>query len=92
MKKELSVVFPTLNEAENLKYLIPEFESMLKNINITNYELKVIDDGSYDGTQQLIKQLSEQNDRISLTIRSGDSSLPMSIWEGINTAIYKNVM
>ena len=35
MKKELSIVFPTLNEAENLKYLIPEFESMLKNINIT---------------------------------------------------------
>ena len=92
MTKELSIVFPTLNEAENLKYLIPEFESMLKNINITNYELKVIDDGSDDGTQQLIKQLSEQNDRISLTIRSGDSSLPMSIWEGINTAIYKNVM
>ena len=92
MKKELSIVFPTLNEAENLIYLIPEFETMLDSLNITNYEIKVIDDGSDDGTHQLIKRLSEQNDRINLTVRSGDPSLPLSIWEGINTSIYKNVM
>ena len=92
MKKELSIVFPTLNEAENLIHLIPEFETMLDSLNITNYEIKVIDDGSDDGTHQLIKRLSEQNDRINLTVRSGDPSLPLSIWEGINTSIYKNVM
>jgi dolichol-phosphate mannosyltransferase len=92
MKKELSIIFPTLNEAENLKYLIPEFEAMLKSLNISKYELKVIDDGSDDGTHQLIKRLSEQNDRIHLTIRLGDPSLPMAIWDGINTAVYENVM
>ena len=92
MKKELSIIFPTLNEFENLKYLIPEFEVMLESLNISRYEINVVDDGSNDGTNQLIKELKRRNDRIQLTVRSGDPSLPMSIWDGINKSIYENVM
>ena len=44
--KGISVILPTLNEEENLKELIPKIVEILENIEITNYELIVVDDSS----------------------------------------------
>ena len=52
----LSIIFPTLNEGDNLKYLIPEFVNVLRGINFENYELIIIDDGSTDNTDKYLKE------------------------------------
>ena len=59
MNKEnftISVIFPTLNEGENLKFLIPDFISEFNNLGIQDYELIVVDDGSSDGTENILFQ------------------------------------
>ena len=56
----LSIIFPTLNEGDNLKYLIPEFVNVLRGINFENYELIIIDDGSTDNTKEVVDELQKE--------------------------------
>ena len=46
----ISIVLPTLNEKENLKFLIPNLEVLI-NLSINNYEI-IVDDNSTDGTDK----------------------------------------
>ncbi len=89
-KLAISVIFPTLNEGENLKFLIPDFISEFNNLGIQDYELIVVDDGSSDGTENILFQINDQ--RINLIKRTKNPSLPLSIWEGIESANMKYVM
>ncbi|HLQ35791.1 MAG TPA: glycosyltransferase, partial [Chloroflexota bacterium] len=53
---ELSIVLPTLNEAENLKELLPELGAILQAMGIGG-EVLVVDGGSQDGTQAVADAL-----------------------------------
>ena len=89
--KRLSIILPTLNEYENLKFLIPQFEKMLSN-NVEIYEIIVVDDGSTDKTFELMNNLMHENKKIKFILRETEPSLPMSIWDGIKNSLYENVM
>lgn len=52
----LSVILPTLNEEQNLKTLIPSIQNVLDNDTVKNYEILVIDDGSTDDSESLLKK------------------------------------
>ena len=43
MKKELSIILPTLNEYENLKILVPELEKILEEEKFDNYEIIIVE-------------------------------------------------
>ena len=85
----LSVILPTLNEEENLKILIPSIQDVLDNNKIKNYEILVVDDGSTDGSESLVKTF---NDNIKFFKRIEKKSLPMSISDGVKFSKYDNVM
>ena len=53
----LSIILPTINEADNLKILIPEITNLLLKMKIDDYEIIVVDDGSKDNTKDLINCL-----------------------------------
>lgn len=53
----LSCVIPCLNEAENLRVLIPELSSLLRGL-VAAYEIIVVDDGSSDCTAQFLGDLA----------------------------------
>ena len=76
-KLAISVIFPTLNEGENLKFLIPDFISEFNNLGIQDYELIVVDDGSSDGTENILFEIN--NPRINFIKRSSSPSLPYSV-------------
>lgn len=88
----LSIVLPTINEEKNLRYLIPEIVQVLNNEYISEYEIIVVDDGSSDETESLISNLSSKNSKIKFLKRTGNPSLPMSIWDGIELSKQKYVM
>ena len=88
----LSIVLPTINEEKNLRYLIPEIVEVLNNEYISEYEIIVVDDGSSDETESLISNLSSKNPKIKFLKRTGNPSLPMSIWDGIELSKQKYVM
>ena len=66
---EISIVIPLYNEIENLVLLDQE---ITKNINPLNksYEVILIDDGSIDGSSELIRELQKKNSNLRL-IRFG---------------------
>lgn len=53
----LSCVIPCLNEAENLRVLIPELASLLGGL-VAAHEIIVVDDGSRDGTSGVLAELA----------------------------------
>lgn len=88
----LSIIFPTLNEGDNLKYLIPEFANLLKGSNFQKYELIIIDDGSTDNTKDVVEELQKKEINLTFINRDSKPSLPLSIWEGIEKSKSEYVM
>jgi hypothetical protein len=61
----ISIVVPTINEADNLPLLLARISAAMAG---TAYEVLVIDDGSTDGTEQVCRRLAESHP-IRLNIR-----------------------
>ena len=61
--KDLSIVISLYNEAESLPELVGWIEKVMTTEGY-NYELIMVDDGSTDGSWQIIKDLSEKNSSI----------------------------
>ena len=59
----ISIVIPLLNEKESLTELINSINEVMKAYGFEN-EIILIDDGSKDGSWELIKQLSNENQNI----------------------------
>lgn len=60
-KKEISIIIPAFNEAENLPVLCAEIKSVMKGIT-DDYEIIIINDGSTDETQKIIEKLFENDE------------------------------
>ena len=59
----ISIVIPLLNEKESLTELVNSINEVMKAYSFEN-EIILIDDGSKDGSWELIKQLSNENQNI----------------------------
>jgi dolichol-phosphate mannosyltransferase len=78
----LSVLLPTLDEAPNLRELLPELLAVLD----PDDELLVLDDGSTDGTQDVVRTYAARDPRVRLIERRGRPSLTAALQEGIDAA------
>ena len=78
------VIIPTYNEKENIEAIIRAVTSLEK-----GFDVLVIDDGSPDGTAQIVKNLmsSELQDRLFLIERSGKLGLGTAYIRGFKWAI-----
>lgn len=79
-KKSLSVVIPTYNEVEVVESMV---STLLEELGEYPLEILVVDDNSDDGTQEILKGLSELHSELVVVQRSSDRSLGRSIGEGI---------
>jgi glycosyltransferase involved in cell wall biosynthesis len=64
----LSVIVPIYNEVENLPHLIDAIAVSLRDNQIENYEIVCVDDGSSDGSTELLKQLAHSRTDIRAII------------------------
>ncbi|NJL55870.1 glycosyltransferase family 2 protein, partial [bacterium] len=60
-KPQVSIVVPVYNEVESLPYLIETVSGILQT-NDFRYEIICVDDGSRDGSTELLRQLARQRD------------------------------
>lgn len=60
---EISIVIPAYNEEENIPQLYSVLTSVLNNLSV-DWEIIVIDDGSQDGTWDIIQELHSRDDRV----------------------------
>lgn len=80
---DLTVILPTLNEASNLKILIPQLFANLPG-SVSVLKVFVVDDGSTDDTNNVIYNLQSSHKELRLIYRENKKpSLPNSIQDGI---------
>ncbi len=78
----VSVIMPAYNAAP----FIEEAISSVVNQTVTDWELLVIDDGSCDGTPEIVTKLAENDPRISLIINEENMGCAKTRNRGINIA------
>src|SRR5688500_11043719 len=89
MPPEVSLIIPVLNEEESLPSLFESVERALKGV---AYEVILVDDGSTDGTLDLLRERLKQDDRfriISFTRNFGQTS---ALAAGIDLAQGKTIV
>lgn len=81
---QLSIVIPTLNEAENIDLLLTRLLTL--DIQQWSFEVIFVDDGSKDGTQEKIRTWEARNQNIHLVERRAKPDLTASILAGVAVA------
>ncbi len=81
---ELSLVFPTFNEEENIPELYRQVASVLDENQITNAEFLFVNNGSWDRSEELIRELKKNDPRIKLINFSRNFGHQAAITAGID--------
>ena len=61
--KRISVIAPIYNEKENIELLVEKIKTTLKD-RFTSYEIILVDDGSTDGSSELIEKIASNDPHI----------------------------
>ncbi len=61
----ISVVIPAYNEEENIPILYEKLKSVLDRLS-EDYEIIIVDDGSSDGTYQILKDLTSKDNKLKV--------------------------
>ena len=80
---KLSVVSPTLNEAENIAQLVEELSLALGGV---DYEILIVDDNSPDLTWSVAEKIAEKNPRVRTLRRMENPGLGMAVIDGFSAA------
>ena len=67
MNDLISIVLPVHNEFLNLRHLIEQWDSELKKITKIEHEFVIVEDGSSDGTKELIIELEKNFTIVNLS-------------------------
>ena len=62
--KKISIIIPAYNEEESLPMLYERLKKLMDEIKNYEFEVLFVNDGSKDGTIQIIKELREKDNRI----------------------------
>jgi dolichol-phosphate mannosyltransferase len=80
---KLSVISPTLNEAENVSRLVEQLQGALVDI---DYEILIVDDDSPDLTWSIAEKISLTNPRVRTLRRMHDPGLSVAVIDGFSAA------
>jgi dolichol-phosphate mannosyltransferase len=75
----MTVVIPTLNEVGNVEILLERLVLALAGV---EFEAIFVDDGSSDGTPELVTQIAQTDRRVRLVRRIGRRGLSSAVVEG----------
>jgi dolichol-phosphate mannosyltransferase len=76
------VVIPTFNEAENIPRLLPAVLSQAPTLNVL-----IVDDGSPDGTADLVRKFQSGTNRVHLIVRNAKMGLGTAYTAGFKFAL-----
>ena len=80
------IIIPTYNEKENIEKIIRKVFSLEK-----SFHILIVDDGSPDGTGNIVKNLQSQfDDQLHIEERTGKLGLGTAYIHGFKWALQKN--
>lgn len=80
----LSIFMPAYNEEGNIAATIIDAETAAKRISL-NYEIIIVNDGSTDRTEQIVKQLIKVNPRLRIVSHSENKGYGAAVKTGLNS-------
>lgn len=89
ISQSISIIIPTLNEADNIEMLFKRINDTMKQAHI-NYEIVLIDDNSTDNTLKLAKELKSTYP-VKPILKNGKAGKAYSLLEGFEYAQYELV-
>jgi dolichol-phosphate mannosyltransferase len=81
---ELCVIVPVLNERDNVAPLVDKLEDTLDGI---AWEVVFVDDGSTDGTRDVVASIGREDTRVRLLHRVGRRGLASAFIEGVRCSL-----
>ncbi len=81
MKNEISIVIPTLNESENIRYLFQKIQEALSKSKFT-WSIIFVDDSKNDDTSEEINKIRQSNQNVFLIRRHNSMGLSSALIQG----------
>ena len=91
-KRSLSVVIPTYNEEGNIALLHAKLKETLDPLGLDDVEYIFVDDGSYDKSLEVIKNLSKKDKRVKFLSFSRNFGHQLALKAGIDYASFDGVV
>lgn len=86
MRPQISVVFPVYNESENLEALVTRVHPVLVNATAGSFEVVFVDDGSRDGSDKTLDDLSDRDGRYKVIHFSRNFGHQAALQAGLDEA------
>lgn len=85
---ELSVFFPAYNEEQNVSTTVTQADQILKSLNLKNYEIIIVNDGSTDKTADVVEKLTKQGITLKLLNHPKNLGYGHALKTGFGAASY----
>jgi len=83
--KSITVAMPAYNEAENIEAMVEDVIQMMDPL-ADDYEVIVVDDGSRDGTAQVVKSLEQRYPQVRLVQHEVNQGYGAAVFSGLTNA------
>jgi glycosyltransferase involved in cell wall biosynthesis len=83
--KSITVAMPAYNEAENIEAMVEDVIQMMDPL-ADDYEVIVVDDGSRDGTAQVVKSLEQRYPQVRLVQHEVNRGYGAAVFSGLTNA------
>ena len=83
--KSITVAMPAYNEAENIEAMVEDVIQMMDPLT-DDYEVIVVDDGSRDGTAQVVKSLEQRYPQVRLVQHEVNQGYGAAVFSGLTNA------
>lgn len=84
-RPRISVFFPTYNERENLPIIVQKTKSVLERL-ASEWEIIIVDDGSFDGTSQLADEMASQDPHVRVVHHPRNMGYGAALRSGIEAS------
>lgn len=87
----LSVFFPAYYDEKNISKVVDKAVSVLEELNLKDYEITIIEDGSPDNTDKVADELAEKYEKVKVIHHEQNKGYGATLWEGFSTAKFEYV-